>query len=144
MRRQSEHFDDYRAALRELEARRLTFPSFESRAEIAHMVADRESHARWPRDPDGAPLYPGTARLMAEAEREARIAAGEPYAIRLDMIAAMEWAGALRWTETGAGRAARAARSPPIPRRGATSSSAARTRRPAIISRSWSTTRCKA
>jgi len=103
VRRQSEHFDEYRKALRELEARRLTFPSFESRSDLTRMVSDRESHARWPRDPDGAPLYPGTARVMAEGEREARLAQGEPYVIRLDMISAMEWAGRLRWSETGTG-----------------------------------------
>ena len=103
VRRQSEHFDEYRKALRELEARRLTFPSFESRSDLTRMVSDRKSHARWPRDPDGAPLYPGTARVMAEGEREARLAQGEPYAIRLDMISAMEWAGRLRWSETGTG-----------------------------------------
>lgn len=109
VRRQSEHLGDYRAALEALAARRLTFPSFESRAEIAHLVADRESHVRWPRDPDDAPLYPGTARQMAEPERRERIARGEPYAIRLDMDKAMEWTGErggrLHWTETGAGPA---------------------------------------
>ena len=103
VRRQSEHFSDYQAALDKLRAMRLTFPSFESRAEIAHRVSDRESHARWPRDPDGAPLYPGTARLMGEQEREARIASGEAYAIRLDMTAARDWAGPLHFTEAGAG-----------------------------------------
>ena len=103
VRRQSEHFDDYRAALRKLHGMRLTFPSFETRSELAHLVADRESHALEPRDPDGAPLYPGTARLMPEDERAARIASGAPYAIRLDMTAARDWAGALHWTETGAG-----------------------------------------
>src|SRR5262245_7433244 len=103
VRRQSEHLDDYRAALTKLEARHLTFPSFESRAEIARLVAERESHARWPRDPDGTPVYPGAARLLPEAERSARIVGGEPYAIRLDMARAVEWTGALRWSETGAG-----------------------------------------
>ena len=103
VRRQSEHFGEYRKALRALEERRLTFPSFETRAELARKVGERESHARWPRDPDGVPLYPGTARVMAAAEREARLAQDEPYAIRLDMISAMEWAGDLRWSETGAG-----------------------------------------
>ena len=105
VRRQSEHLDDYRVALAQLDARHLTFPSFESRAEIAHLVADRESHARWPRDPDDAPLYPGVARLLTAAERQARIAGGGPYAIRLDMAKAVEWAGPLHWTETGAGQA---------------------------------------
>ena len=105
VRRQSEHLDDYRSALAMLDAQRLTFPSFESRAEIAHLVADRESHARWPRDPDGAPLYPGVARQLTPEERQARIVGGDPHAIRLDMAKAMEWAGPLHWSETGAGPA---------------------------------------
>jgi glutamyl-Q tRNA(Asp) synthetase len=103
VRRQSEHLKRYREALERLEEQRLTFPSFESRAEIARLVGDRESHVRWPRDPDGAPLYPGTARQMPEAERAARIARGDAYAIRLDMLNAMEWTGPLTWTEIGAG-----------------------------------------
>ena len=103
VRRQSEHLSDYRAALAKLKAMRLTFPSFESRAEIARLVAERESHARWPRDPDGTPVYPGAARLLSEAERAARIAGGEPYAIRLDLARAAEWAGPLVWSESGSG-----------------------------------------
>ena len=103
VRRQSEHLGEYRAVLDELAAKQLIFPSFESRADIARMVADRESHARWPRDPDGAPIYPGSARQMRPEERARRIAAGGPYALRLDMARAVEWAGPLRWTETGAG-----------------------------------------
>jgi glutamyl-Q tRNA(Asp) synthetase len=105
VRRQSEHLEDYRAPLAKLDAMQLTFPSFESRAEIARLVGERESHARWPRDPDGAPLYPGAARQMPVAERADRIARGEPYAIRLDMTRALEWTGALRWSESGAGSA---------------------------------------
>ena len=101
VRRQSEHFGAYRAALAKLQERRLTFPSFESRAELARMVGDRDVRERWPRDPDGVPVYPGAARQMKEEERAARIARGEPYAIRLDMAAALEWAGPLSWRETG-------------------------------------------
>jgi glutamyl-Q tRNA(Asp) synthetase len=100
--RQSEHLSRYREALARLEQRHLTFPSFESRAEIAHMVADRDVRERWPRDPDGVPLYPGAARQMPAAERAERIARGDPYAIRLDMVKAMEWSGPLTWAETGA------------------------------------------
>lgn len=103
VRRQSEHLEEYRGALEKLEAMRLTFPSFESRAEIAHMVGDRDVRERWPRDPDGVPLYPGAARQIKEQDRQARIARGDPYAIRLDMEKAIEWAGSLRWRETGAG-----------------------------------------
>lgn len=102
VRRQSEHFDDYRAALTKLEALRLIYPSFESRAEIAAMVAARDAQAPWPRDPDGAPLYPGAARDMPPDARARRLASGAPYALRLDMAAALAHVGALEWQETGA------------------------------------------
>ncbi|HZE47853.1 MAG TPA: tRNA glutamyl-Q(34) synthetase GluQRS [Xanthobacteraceae bacterium] len=102
-RRQSAHFDDYRAALARLDALGLIYPSFESRGEITGLVAERETHAPWPRDPDGAPLYPGTAKALSEHERRALIDAGRPYALRLDMAAAIERAGPLRWVETGVG-----------------------------------------
>src|SRR5216683_206211 len=58
VRRQSAHFDDYRAALARLDAQGLVYPSFESRGEIARLVAEQERQGAWPRDPDGAPLYP--------------------------------------------------------------------------------------
>ena len=105
VRRQSEHYDDYRAALAKLEGMGLVYPSFESRAEIARLVAERDAQDKWPRDPDGAPLYPGRAKAMPAAEGARRMASGEPYALRLDMAAALARLGALTWTETGAGPA---------------------------------------
>jgi glutamyl-Q tRNA(Asp) synthetase len=101
VRRQSAHFDDYRAALAELDRLGLIYPSFESRGEIAALVAARETHAPWPRDPDGAPLYPGNARTLSPAERGRRMASGKPYALRLDMSAAIARTGPLTWSETG-------------------------------------------
>ncbi|MGP0091230.1 MAG: tRNA glutamyl-Q(34) synthetase GluQRS [Xanthobacteraceae bacterium] len=103
VRRQSEHLDDYRAALARLDSMGLVYPSFESRAEIARLVAERELRGGWPRDPDGAPLYPGEAKTIAARERTRRIGEGEPYALRLDMEAAIARLGALGWKETGAG-----------------------------------------
>ena len=103
VRRQSEHLDDYQAALTELEAAGLLYPSFESRGEINALVAERDRRGRWPRDPDGVPLYPGRARALSPAERERRWAAGEPFALRLAMDAAVARAGVLTWTETGMG-----------------------------------------
>ena len=50
----------------------------------------------WPRDPDGAPLYPGAAKSMTAAERARRMEAGEPYALRLDMAAAIARSGPLK------------------------------------------------
>ena len=103
VRRQSEQFDDYRTALAKLEAQGLIYPSFESRSEIAALVAARERQGHWPRDPDGVPLYPGDARQLPAAERERRRRAGEPYALRLALGAAIARAGVLTWTETGSG-----------------------------------------
>jgi glutamyl-Q tRNA(Asp) synthetase len=103
VRRQSENFPDYQAAIIKLEADGLIYPSFESRNEINALVAEHELRGSWPRDPDGAPLYPGTGRTMSSAERERRRRAGEPFALRIAMDAALARAGPLSWTETGSG-----------------------------------------
>ena len=100
MRRQSEHLAAYRRCARETR-RTCVYPSFESRAEIARLVAERDAKGHWPRDPDGAPLYPGNAKRLSAAERRARMA-DEPYALRLDMNAAVARTGALTWVEIGA------------------------------------------
>ena len=105
VRRQSEHLAVYREAVDKLSAQGLIYPSFESRAEIARLVAAREKDAPWPRDPDGAPLYPGTAKSLSSAERHELAASGAPFALRLDMDAAIARAGRLAWREQGAGPA---------------------------------------
>jgi glutamyl-Q tRNA(Asp) synthetase len=116
VRRQSEHFAAYRAALDRLTAMGLVYPSFDNRAEIARLVAAREQAGPWPRDPDGVPLYPGTAKRLSADERRHRMA-GEPYALRLDMAAALARAGELDWTETGRGPLGETGRVPAAPAR---------------------------
>jgi glutamyl-Q tRNA(Asp) synthetase len=103
VRRQSAQHAGYQAALAKLDAMGLLYPAFESRAEIAQLVREREIAANvpWPRDPDGAPLYPGNGRALDPGERQRRIAQGAPYALRLDVAGALERAGPLHWTETG-------------------------------------------
>ncbi len=109
VRRQSEHMADYAAALARLEAMGLVYPSFETRAEIAAAVAARPG---WPRDPDGAPLFPFDRRSGA-ARAGARRAAGEPFALRLDMKAALARLPPLFWREQGGdGRVAEIAADP--------------------------------
>ncbi len=103
VRRQSEHFEEYRRALATLSEQGLVYPSFESRAEIAKLVAERDARGAWPRDPDGAPLYPGNAGQLSADERARRIESGVPYALRLDMEAAIARAGDLAWDERGEG-----------------------------------------
>ncbi len=102
VRRQSEHLEDYRAAIGRLAELGLIYPSFESRSEIAMLVAEREGQDGWPRDPDGAPIYPGISKHLAPAERRRRMAK-EPYSLRLDMDAAVIRASSLHWEETGQG-----------------------------------------
>ena len=100
VRRQSEHMADYAAALDRLTGMGLIYPAFMSRAEIARASAD----PAWPRDPDGAPLYPGQDRDLGRSEAAARIAGGEPYALRLRMAAAAARLGPLSWQEDSEGR----------------------------------------
>jgi glutamyl-Q tRNA(Asp) synthetase len=103
VRRQSEHFAEYREALEKLTTRGLVYPSFESRAEIARLIAEREKDAPWPRDPDGAPLFPGSSRALPPDERTRLLPSDAPCALRLDMAAACRQAGELSWVERGEG-----------------------------------------
>ena len=105
VRRQSEHLAEYRGALDRLMAQGLVYPGFESRAGIARLVAQKEREGFWPRDPDGVPLYPGTARSLSGAQRTQGLQSGAPYALRLDMAAACARAGRLDWIEHGEGPA---------------------------------------
>jgi glutamyl-Q tRNA(Asp) synthetase len=104
---QSARSEAYKAALRQLDSMGLVYPGFESRAEIARLVAERDRAGPWQRDPDGIPLYPGGGRSLPAEERQQRIEAGNPFALRLDISAAIALAqrrgGALNWGETGVG-----------------------------------------
>ncbi|MBY0381764.1 MAG: tRNA glutamyl-Q(34) synthetase GluQRS [Xanthobacteraceae bacterium] len=102
VRRQSDHLDLYHEAIGKLSARGLVYPAFESRAEIASLIENSQIKP-WPRDPDGAPVYPGVAKQMTACEREARLASGVPYALRLDSEAARRTAGDILWREEGHG-----------------------------------------
>jgi glutamyl-Q tRNA(Asp) synthetase len=95
VRRQSEHFDDYREALARLEAAGLLYPCFCTRREIQAEIA-RAGGA--PQGELGAP-YPGTCRHLGMAERGARRAEAADYALRLDIGAALARTGPLDFVE---------------------------------------------
>ena len=85
---QSAHFPRYRAVAADLEAKGLLYPCFCTRNDIAQAAGVSPA-----RDPDGAPVYPGTCRHLDAATREIRRASGEAFALRLDMVAALERIG---------------------------------------------------
>lgn len=103
VRRQSEHLARYSETIDRLARDGLLYPAFESRADIARLVEEKDRAGAWPRDPDGAPVYPGTGRQLPVDERERNLRAGAAYALRLDMDAAIARTGPLRWTEEGTG-----------------------------------------
>jgi glutamyl-Q tRNA(Asp) synthetase len=78
VRVQSQHLSEYRTALDALESRDLLYPCFCTRADI-------QQAASAPHTPDGAAIYPGTCRHLSPDERQTRVAAGAPHALRLDM-----------------------------------------------------------
>ena len=100
--RQSEHMADYTQGLDRLDRLGLLYPCFCTRKEIRAEIAGA---ARAPHGPEG-PLYPGTCRSLSEDQRQDRRNAGAPYALRLDMAAAVAQAGPLTWTEREQGEIA--------------------------------------
>lgn len=105
VRRQSDHFDDYRDVLERLIAEELVYPAFLSRGDVRSYIAEQEAHgAVWPRDPDGAPLYPTIERKLSAREQRKRIESGASFAWRLNVDAALARVrGPLTWIEKGHG-----------------------------------------
>jgi glutamyl-Q tRNA(Asp) synthetase len=103
VRRQSEHFADYSAALTRLEAAGLVYPCFCTRKDIAAEIA-RAGIAPAAAEIGGESAYPGTCRTLPEAVRTHRMAEGDAYALRLDVAKARErYPGMLQFVEHGRG-----------------------------------------
>ncbi len=98
VRIQSAHLDEYRAVLDRLADDGLLYPCFCTRADVARSLAA-------PHGPDGA-VYPGTCRVLPHSIRARRLAAGDAFALRLDMAAACARVGPLSFAEQGRGRIA--------------------------------------
>jgi glutamyl-Q tRNA(Asp) synthetase len=95
VRKQSEHFDDYRRALDRLQALGLLYPCFCTRREIQAEIV-RASGA--PQGNSG-PAYPGTCRRLGAEEVAAKLRSGTDYALRLDLARALALTGPLEWIE---------------------------------------------
>lgn len=100
VRRQSEHLEDYGAALARLSSAGLTYPCFCTRREIIDEIA-RSGSA--PHGPEG-PLYPGSCRDLDPSEVRDRVQAGAPHVLRLRMDEALRHVAApLVFWESGHG-----------------------------------------
>ena len=97
VRKQSEHFDDYRRALDRLEAMGVLYPCFCTRREIQDEItrAGGAPHAQ------SGPPYPGTCRRLDSRRRAEKRRSGIDYALRLDLARALALTGAIEWIEEG-------------------------------------------
>lgn len=105
VRRQSEHLAFYGAALERLKSMGVLYPGFLSRGEVkARVHAHEAAGGVWPRDPDGAPLYPTEERGLHREQALGWIVKGRQHAWRLDMDKARALLPAgLDWSEAGSG-----------------------------------------
>ena len=94
VRKQFEHFDDYRRALGKLDALDVLYPCFCTRREIQAEI-DRAGAAP---QGDTGPPYPGTCRRLGAEEVAAKLRSGTDYALRLDLVCALALTGPLDWT----------------------------------------------
>jgi glutamyl-Q tRNA(Asp) synthetase len=79
--KQSDRIDAYASGAARLSELGLLYPCFASRTEINEAAIRMKSGL----DPDGAMIYPGLHRELPADVIEQRIAAGEPFAMRLNM-----------------------------------------------------------
>ncbi len=86
VRFQSEHMNDYHAALQKLETMGILYRCSCSRTEL-------KSHDGL-HDPEGLVLYPGTCRVHGARH-------DQPFALRLDMTKALNIVGRFSWIEKG-------------------------------------------
>ncbi len=86
VRRQSDHWDDYRTALNKLDRLNLLYPCFCTRKDIKEEV-DRSLSA--PHGPEGI-IYPGLCKNLSKETRAKKIEAGLPYTLRLDLEKALK------------------------------------------------------
>ena len=92
VRRQSDHFPEYAAALQRLESNGLLYPCFCSRKDIA--AAASAPHGGAPHEGETV-IYPGTCRGLDPILAAERKASGAPFALRLDTAKAARQAGPL-------------------------------------------------
>ena len=104
---QSTRFDAYQSALDKLRDKGLVYPCWATRREILAAIEDKTKRGEdWPRDPDGAPLYPGLYRHLPETKRKKLMWEGGAFCWRLDMAKALALIDTpLTYTEHGAGHA---------------------------------------
>ena len=93
VRRQSEHFHDYAAALAKLDGAGLLYPCFCTRKDIAAEIARAGIAPDASELSSDGPVYPGTCRRLSAAERDERRAGNVPYALRIDVAEARALVG---------------------------------------------------
>ncbi len=86
IRRQSDHFSDYKKILDKLENENLIYPCFCTRKEIEQEIKNA------PSAPHGITghIYPGTCKHLSKTERNEKIQSGHPYALRLNLDACLK------------------------------------------------------
>ena len=100
IRHQSNHMQDYQAAINELINMDMIYPCFCSRSEIKAEIM-RAGNA--PHEEDYS-IYPGTCRRLSLEDRESKIDQNLSYAWRLNIRAASKKLGNLTWEDIRLGK----------------------------------------
>ena len=103
IRRQSQRMDDYAAALDKLARMELLYPCFCTRKDIAAEIERSGAAPHLTGPGPNSSVYPGICRALDAQTRAARIADGQPHALRLHMTAATARAGPLTWHDRAQG-----------------------------------------
>jgi glutamyl-Q tRNA(Asp) synthetase len=92
VRRQSDHFNDYKRAIKKLEEQKLVYPCFCSRKEIRAEIRNSNfaPHDTFPGSE--GPIYPGTCRKLNKEQSKKKSDQGLSFALRLNSTLAIQTA----------------------------------------------------
>lgn len=95
---QSTRFEEYQKAAKFLKDKNLLYPCFCSRKQIKENAGIQEN-AGIEKDPDGAPLYPGTCKNLSPKEIKQKLNTKLPVQYRLNMNKAIDLTGPLSFKQ---------------------------------------------
>jgi len=103
IRRQSDQMHKYSAALERLHKMELLYPCFCTRSDIQREIKNAGNAPHYKETGGHYPIYPQTCKRLNLVEKKKYLDSNVPFALRMDMNAAIQIAGKITWNDLNKG-----------------------------------------